>query len=410
MIKFLGRVSLVTISIAVTACASHHHDENNNDENLTTYRVFVGDHDAAQVTAFDLSSPQKRWTFDTAGQNKLYSVANSSVIVAVQSDDDQVNFIQSGIHFHNHGDHNDIEIQDPKILNKTMQGPRPFHVIEHNDNVSINFDKGGYAAILDGNELSEGHIEESRVLQNHAHHGVVVPWGKGWLSSIAADEAEEGKAPPRIGLQGVNAKGTPVESLQTCTGLHGEAFSGSYLVVGCKEGVLTAKKDNNGTQYNMLPYPSDFPQGEMAGTFHGAKSFQVFLASYGSNNLAIIDPAEAPHMQLVELPFRKVDFLLDPVKIQNGYVLTENGQLHRVNLLTGKIEASVRVTEPYSMDGHWNDPRPRLAMAGDEIVMTDPNAGLIRRISTKDFSEVGTVDVGGTPYNITVAGGSGIHH
>lgn len=407
MITFLGRVSLLTISVALTACANHgHHD----DSNLTSYRVFVADHDAARVTAFNLNAPQERWTFDTSGQSKLYSVADNSVIVAVQSDDDQVNFIQSGIHFHHHGDHNDIEIQDPKAIQKVIQGPRPFHVIEHNGSVSINFDKGGYATILDSHELTEGHIEETRVLQKHAHHGVVVPWGKEWLSSIAADKAEEGKAPPRIGLQAVNQEGISSGELHTCTGLHGEAFSGHYLAVGCKEGVLVAKKNYNGTQYTMLPYPSNFPKGEMAGTFHGAKSFQVFLSSYGSNSLAIIDPTESPYMQLVELPFRKVDFILDPVKIQNGYVLTENGQIHRVNLLTGKIEASASVTQPYSMDGHWNDPRPRLAMAGDEIVMTDPNAGLVRRISTKDFSEVGTIDIGGSPYNITVAGGSGISH
>jgi zinc transport system substrate-binding protein len=405
MIKLLGGASLLAMSLMTAAIASEH-----DDDSVTLYRVFVGDHDAARVTAFDLSAPKKHWTFKTAGQVKLYSVADNSVIVAVQSDDNQVNFIKSGINSHDHGGHTDIEIEDPKAIKKVVKGPRPFHVIDHNNLVSINFDQGGYADVFDSHELSEGHIEDTRVPQKLAHHGVIVPWGDNWLSSIPADNAEEGKAPPRIGLQDVNTKGAPIGDLQTCTGLHGEAFSGVYLAVGCKEGVLTAKESKNGTQYEMLPYPSSFPKGEMSGTLLGAKSFQVFLASYGYQNMAIIDPTESPYMRLVELPFRRIDFILDPVKIQNGYVLTENGQIHRINLLSGEIEDSVQVIQPYSMDGHWNDPRPRLAMAGDEIIMTDPNAGLVRRISTKDFSEVGTIKVKGVPYNITVAGGSGVNH
>lgn len=405
MIKRLSSVSLLALSISTIAIASENHDDS-----MTRYRVFIGDHTTPQVTAFDLDNPDKRWTFNTAGQSKLYSVSNNGLIVAVQSDNDQVNFIQSGFHFHDHGAHTDIEINDPVALKKVLQGPRPFHLVEHDDLVSINFDKGGYADVLDGHELTEGHIEVTRVQQNHAHHGFVTPWGDNWLSSIASNEAEEGHAPPRIGLQAIKTDGTPAGDLQTCTGLHGEAFSGAYLTVGCKEGVLAAKAGKNGTEYKMLPYPADFPKGETTGTLLGSKSFQIFLGNYGKKSLAIIDPTEAPYMQLVELPFRRVDFILDPVRLQNAYVLTENGQIHRINLLSGEIEKSTRVTAPYSMDGHWNDPRPRLAMAGDNIVITDPNAGLIRLINAKDFSESKTINIEGIPYNIAVAGGSGISH
>lgn len=49
-------------------------------------------------------------------------------------------------------------------------------------------------------------------------------------------------------------------------------------------------------------------------------------------------------------------------------------------------------------------------MAGDDIVMTDPNAGLVRRISKTELKEVGTIKVEGKPYNIAVAGGSGKVH
>jgi hypothetical protein len=43
-------------------------------------------------------------------------------------------------------------------------------------------------------------------------------------------------------------------------------------------------------------------------------------------------------------------------------LLTEDGQLHLLNVISGEITKSVKITEPYSMDGHWRDPRPRLAV------------------------------------------------
>jgi len=62
------------------------------------------------------------------------------------------------------------------------------------------------------------------------------------------------------------------------------------------------------------------------------------------------------------------------------------------------------------MDGHWNDPRPRLALAGDEVLLTDPQAGLLRRISAATLQESGTIALEGLPYNLTVVGGSGLSH
>jgi zinc transport system substrate-binding protein len=37
--------------------------------------------------------------------------------------------------------------------------------------------------------------------------------------------------------------------------------------------------------------------------------------------------------------------------------VTEDGSLHQIDVLDGKLSKTAKVTEPYSMDGHWNDPR-----------------------------------------------------
>lgn len=382
-----------------------------NEENVTLYRVFVGDHEAGKVTAFDLSKPENRWTFETKGQNKLYSVNEGAAIVSVQSNDDAVNFINSGISLHAHGDHSDIEIADPKAVDEPLTGPRPFHVIDHDGKIVINFDKGGYNEIVDAQELSHGEIESTQLKQARAHHGFAAPVGTGWVTTVASDDPVEGDAAPtRVGLQAVNADGTPAGDVATCTGIHGEAFSGAYLAAGCKEGILTVTPGKEGLVTKLLPYPAELPSGQTTGTLLGAKSMQVFMGNYGAKGLVVVDPVDAPNFRYIELPFRRIDFALDPANARFGYVLTEDGSLNQIDVLDGKVVKSAKVTDPYSMDGHWNDPRPRIAMAGNEVVITDPNAGLVRRISKTELKEVGTINVEGKPYNIAVAGGSGKVH
>lgn len=421
MFRHLAGVSAGALLAAGAAYAQDH-----DHEDVTLYRVFVGDHVAPRVTVVNLAEhdhePENEghdhdhdhdhgWSFPTTGQVKLFGIADGAVVAAVQSDNDAVHFFNSGISFADHGDHSDIELADPAAIDTVLTGPRPFHVVDHGGSVVINYDGGGYAEIIDGHHLSQGEVEVTRLPQSQPHHGFVARLGDHWLTTVALPAPSDGTdAPPRLGLQEVTIDGEAVGDLATCTGIHGDAFSGAYMAAGCREGVLTATAGANGVIFNMLEYPADLPGGVTTGTVLGSTGIQVFLGNYGPNGLVVIDPVDAPHFRYIELPFRRVDFALDPAKPANGYVLTEDGTLHRVNLLEAAVTGSAKVTEAYSMDGHWNDPRPRIAMAGDDIVMTDPNAGLLRIISTETLEEEQTINVEGIPYNLAVVGGSGISH
>lgn len=421
MIRYLAGASVLALMTSGAAFAQDQgHDQDHED--VTLYRVFVGDHAAPRVTVIDLEAHDhegeghgheepETWTFDTSGQVRLYGVAGGSVVAAVQSDNDAVHFFRSGISFADHGDHSDIAVTAPSAIETILTGPRPFHLVDHGGSVIINYDKGGYAEILDAHHLSHGEVEVTRLPQSLPHHGFVARLGDHWLSTVGAPAPAEGQeALPRPGLQEVTLSGEPVGDLATCTAIHGEAFSGAYLAAGCKEGVLTATAAPDGVVYNMMAYPADLPQGVTTGTLLGSTGIQVFLGNYGPNGLVVVDPADAPHFRYIELPFRRVDFVLDPAKPAEGYVLTEDGTVHRVNLLKAAITGSAKVTGAYSMDGHWNDPRPRIAMAGDDIVMTDPNAGVLRIVSAATLEEEETIGIEGIPYNLAVVGGSGVTH
>lgn len=379
------------------------------DEDATAWRLFVADHTAPTITAIDLDAPDRRSTFEVAGPAKLSAAADESLIVAVQSDHDAVEFLKSGLALDSHGDHADLEVSAPASIG-SITGPRPFHVVNHAGEVAITFDKGGYASILGEGAILEGDLAEQRFPMNVAHHGVVAAMGDYVVSSVASEEpVAADEAPPRVGLGTFAADGTPMGDTHACTDLHGEAFSGTFLLAGCREGVIAFDTSGGPDAFTMLPYPADFPEGD-TGTLLGAQAMQVFLGDYEANSVVIIDPTAEPYFTRVELPFRRVDFILDPAKPQFAYIFTEDGSLHRLNLLSAEIEQSARITQPYSMDGDWRDPRPRLAIADDRLILTDPLEATLRVIGTDDLAEEGRIGVEGMPYNVIAVGGSGLTH
>jgi len=142
------------------------------DDSDAVYRVFVGDHQKASITALDLAAPEKRWTFETKGQVKLYSIARGAAVAAVQSDSDHVHFLTSGVRLSDHGDHADLATEPPRLVADPVTGPRPFHVVSHDGQSAINFDNGGYALIYTEKDLAEGRLvfrRPSRITAS-SHH------------------------------------------------------------------------------------------------------------------------------------------------------------------------------------------------------------------------------------------------
>ncbi len=144
----------------------------------------------------------------------------------------------------------------------------------------------------------------------------------------------EGDAlPSRVGLQLFDADGTPESDMQTSTGLHGEAFSGSVMLTGCDEGTAIMRQDGDALSLGLLPYPDDFPENT-TDTLQGGSAMRIFVGDYGDNDLVVIDPETGPYFNRVEFPFRHVDVVLGPAKPQYAYALTEDGTLHRLDILS----------------------------------------------------------------------------
>ncbi|RWK45359.1 MAG: metal-binding protein ZinT [Mesorhizobium sp.] len=326
---------------------------------------------------------------------------------AVQGDAGAVTAIASGISFDDHGDHGDIDVQAPKLTGTEIAGQKPSHLVEHDGEFAAFFDGEGVARIISEKAVLEGKSEFREVKTDAPQHGVAVAFGSHVLLSEPNKEKPD-ELP--VGIRTVDRAGAQVGDIAQCPDLHGEASSGNILAFACATGLLVVKHGDSAPEIQHLPYADNLPDGKST-TLIGGRGLQYFLGNYGPDKVVLIDPtAESDAFRLVELPTRRVHFAIDPVRPKFAYVFTEDGQLHQLDIVAGKIANSLKLTDPYSVDGHWNDPRPRIAVAGDNIVVTDPLAGKLHLVSAGSFTRTGEIAVEGKPFNIVAVGGSGKVH
>lgn len=384
-----------------------------SEDEAESWRLFIADHSLPIVRAIDVENGREIGRFDIEGYAALSLSQSGKTVFAVQGEKNAVHAIDTGISLSDHGEHRDIELSDPKLLATVIKGEKPGHVVSHGNDVAIFYDRGGKFDLLTEADLAKGKPEIREFDTIAAHHGVAVPMGNHLLVSVPnMDEAvKDGELPPRRGLRVLDRKGRQVGGIERCTGLHGEAASARLVAFGCEEGVLIARPGGiDGPKIEMLAYGSALPSGKVS-TLLGGTSMQFFLGNYGERNIVLIDPDDktTPY-KLIELPTRRVDFALDPANPRHAYVLTEDGNLHLIDVVDAVIAKSASVTEPYSKDGHWRDPRPRLAVAGDLIAITDPRHGLVRLIDSQTLKQIRSISIDGQPFAIVAAGGSGAVH
>jgi len=402
---FMAAVAATFVFTAPSALADDH-------ETKEAWRLFIADHTQPVVRAIDFENGKELGRYDVKGYAALTASASGQTVFAAQTEADVIHAIKTGINFSDHGEHRDLEVSDPALLPVTFEGKRPGHVVPHDDHVILFYDRGDQAEIIGEADILDGNPKKRTIGTIKPHHGVAVTMGRHVLVSVPNTEAETkpDALPPRIGLRVIDEKGEQVGEMVECTDLHGEATSARLVAFGCKEGVLVARPGGiDGPTIEMLPYPADFPKG-YTGTLLGGKVMQFFLGNYGEDKLVLIDPDSDQQFKLIELPTRRVDFILDAATPRNAYILTEDGDLHVLDVIKGEIVRKARITEPYSKDGHWRDPRPRLAVADGQIAVTDPRHSLVRVVDVAMLNEVRTIPVEGQPFSIVAVGGSGASH
>jgi len=400
MRKFLLRGSVLAL-VASTAGAAF------ADEEVTAWRLFVSDHGEAVITVLDAVDGEVIDTFNINGPASLYRSDSGETVFAVQGAAGAVTAISTGIAFDDHGDHADIDVSHPGLTGLVVTGERPSHFVENRGQYAAFFDGEGVARIFTKTEAMAGASELREVDSGAPHHGAVIPFDTSDIVSIPHPE-DPSNAP--VGVRILDRDGNQVGDDYECVGMHGEAVSGNLVAIGgCADGILIVRSSGGDPVIEALSFTEGMPEGRVS-TLIGGRGLQYFLGNFDASTVSIIEADAEEPFRLVELPTRRVHFAVDNVRARFAYVFTEDGQLHQLDIISGEITQSVRVTGPYSMDGHWSDPRPRVAVAGDSVFVTDPLEGKLHLVDAASFEVTGEIEIDGTPFNIVAVGGTGVVH
>ncbi|RWP95050.1 zinc metallochaperone AztD [Mesorhizobium sp.] len=390
----------IALLVSLSTSAAH-------AEEVTEWRLFISDHADPKVTVVDAIDGEKLDTLEIKGPASLHRSESGRTVFAVQGSAGVVAGIASGISFEDHGEHGDIDVEAPKLAGVEITGKKPSHFVEHDGNLAVFFDGEGVARIISEKSVLEGKPDFREVKTDAPQHGVAVAYGSHVLLSEPNREKPD-ELP--VGIRVADKTGAPIGGSHACPDLHGEASSGNIVAFACATGLLVVSHGDGSPAIRHLPYADSLPEGKTT-TLIGGRGLQYFLGNYGADKVVLIDPTiESDAFRLIDLPTRRVHFAVDPVRAKFAYVFTEDGQLHQLDVVKGEIANSLKLTDPYSMDGHWSDPRPRVAVAGDKIVVTDPLQGVLHLVDATSFEKTGDIAVEGKPFDIVSVGGSGQTH
>src|SRR5690606_27850647 len=95
-----------------------------DEDDVTAWRLFVSDHAEPVVNVIDALDGDKLDTFQIKGPASLYRTDSGQTVFAVQGGAGAVAVISTGIAFHDHVDHGDIDVDEPELLDATLEGSK----------------------------------------------------------------------------------------------------------------------------------------------------------------------------------------------------------------------------------------------------------------------------------------------
>ncbi len=360
-------------------------------------RLLVSDTTQPTVKVYDLATMTLISTLTVTGPARLYTGDSGRYVVATQRDRDTTALIDSGLVPVVHGDHEHLEARAPSIVS-TFAGPKPTHVVAHDNDIVVYNDGDGSASML-----SERTPTAVRLIASvyGAHHGVAFPTPEGLLTSLAGPGD-----PLPSGMSLVAMDGAVKMAMPHCPRLHGEAAAtnrlGDTVGFGCDDSVLLVRRSPNGAYtWDRYQFPTDRPKGTRTGTLVAAKNAPFLIGNYGGDlGRFDIDGSGWKHLPL---PAAQAGFAFDPSRSGSVLALLRNGDLVRINPISGAVTDTVNLMPPLAAPGGEGSASPTLAVGARAAFVSRPT-GEVLEIDLKTFSVARRLNTGGSPLTIAIAG------
>lgn len=320
--------------------------------------VHILDDKFQQIEQFDIGSG-------------AFSVVDSGRYVFVRDAEnkDSYTLLDSGFYVEDHADHMHPYEDKPAIAKNEVEAASPAHMISHAGRTAIFNDGSGKVDVYENDTLATDTYKPAFVYEGAPHHGAAVPLSTGELAVTVL--AKEGDAlPTGVKIVGKDGKETATVT-NSCEGLHGTAYSGEgdneKLAFGCIGKAVVY--DVAGKKATDVVLPDK--EARIGTVMLGANSDYIFtnysIENEPQNKVGVIN-AKTGDFKLVELPATyKSATLVAPDN--KGYVLTEDGNLYKIDLQKAEIELTVPAFNPFNLE----EEAPALFMANEIVYVAMPS-------------------------------------
>ena len=264
-----------------------------------------------------------------------------------------------------HGDHAHYYTADPRLTDVVFDAETPGHVVAHAGRTVLFDDGTGEVTALDSAHIADDDVEVERFSTPAAHHGVAVELEDGTM--LVSDGTED----ERTGVRILDADGGEVAATDDCPAVHGETVAADEaIVIGCQDGAVLY------TEGQLTKIQSPDAYGRIGNQF-GTEDSPIVLGDYErseddrSSTVALIDTTTAS-MRLVDLPAPYWYQSFDRGPNGEGLVLTYDGDLQSIDVVTGTVTRSIPVTGPWEESENWQDPHPQVVVVDGIAYVTEP--------------------------------------
>ena len=334
-------LSIITSALILSGC-------NNDSSPATSTELPVSDLSriAIQEAETNMVYIFNAETMDNIGQMALQNVPsslktspNGRYVLAFQTEGNLIEVIDSGVISKNHGDHNDISTEAPRLLSVQYYGIQPTNYDMSDQEVSVFFD--GNAESGEGAEfrvLNEASIGAGEVVAKHTFdysmHGTSQILGDILFTGIVWDN-EGAYFPDRVLWMERNGSHFHGQAVfpQTCPYLFGSAQLKAQVFFACADGMVVIEQ-NPDDQWDLVSHKLNYP------TEFGENSWFQSLIGFNNANklLAIADNYQMFFLQNNELV--KLDWKKNSDDKILGYTTTED------KLIVVTSQGEMRVFDP----------------------------------------------------------------
>lgn len=424
---------LIGAMLALGSAAAAH------DHKVLRGRLIFADHEKPVVGVLDLDTFEVTHRFDVPKPNPGLAMAEGGRYVVIKTGDESglVRLLDTGLTRDPHGDHDDIVKSEPRMLDISLTGERPAHVVSEKGWLAVFFDGprpwekrvDARAALVRLDSLDKGKPVQDEWVGRGPQHGIAIPLGRDqWLISAAKDAYVKGddrnvsSRPDGFTLLERKDKGwtaaasfNDVANVQaSCKEYHGHASLDDIHAFGCNQtidgdarsdgGVLIIEKTGGRWTSRKIAYPD----GRRSSTIKSRDGGAYMVANYGLkgpyNALLRIDPKSgalaASDVFTVpgDQPVCQYEIAPGGKRVVN---LTPDGKLRIYEITPAWKEiAQFDATPAFDCQYGAPTPTPGLALVGDSAFVSDPVNRRIREFHITALKQGLDATIDGMPANL----------